>query len=96
MGEAPAPGDLRPITVSIVSHGHDRYLPPLLAQIATTGTSVVEHVLLVHNLPPTALLSTGQQTWPFGLTETVNDRPAGFGANHNRSFARAVLRIFVC
>jgi N-acetylglucosaminyl-diphospho-decaprenol L-rhamnosyltransferase len=81
-----APGSWDVVTVSVVSHGHDRYLPLLLNGLARTGGGAIRRVSLVHNLKPSVLLANGNHSWPFELTETVNHAPLGFGANHNRSF----------
>lgn len=80
------------VTVSVVSHGHDDWLPLLLRQLADTGAGRIAHVVVTHNLPPAAPLA--EQGWPFQLTQRVNPRPAGFGANHNRAFEQAATPYF--
>ena len=90
--DAPTPAQGR-LSVSVVSHGHDAWLPALLGQLAQDGGSVVAQVIVTHNLPPVgAVLGAGP--WPFELVEVVNDRPAGFGANHNSAFRRARAEVF--
>jgi len=81
------------LAVSVVSHGHDAWLPGLMQQLALTGAGRIVQVILTHNLPPsgTALPDSG---WPFRLTQIVNAAPAGFGANHNRAFDRAEAPLF--
>ena len=80
------PGEGADISVSVVSHGHDAWLPGLLAGLARTGPPVVRQVLLTHNLPAAAQPVEG---WPFELVQIHNPRPLGFGANHNQAFRRA-------
>ena len=90
--DAPTPGQGR-LSVSVVSHGHDAWLPTLLAQMAPGGAGVVEPVIVTHNLPPVGP-ALGAQAWPFALVEVVNATPAGFGTNHNRAFQRARAEVF--
>ena len=77
-----APG----ITVSVVSHGHDAWLPPLLHDLAASAAGRVRRVVLTHNLQAAPLQINGL---PFELVQIHNPEPLGFGANHNRAFARA-------
>jgi len=74
------------VTISVVSHGHDALLRPLLDQIARTSAGHVRRVVLTHNLPvQQGILGQG----PFELVQIHNDRPKGFGANHNQALAHA-------
>lgn len=78
------------LTVSVVSHGHDAWLPALLAQLAATGKGRIAHVIVTHNQPPQPQVAASfARAWPFELTEIANREPAGFGANHNRAFEQA-------
>ncbi|MGE3347349.1 MAG: glycosyl transferase [Ramlibacter sp.] len=81
------------VTVSVVSHGHEALLQRLLEQIEATGSGLVAHVILTHNLPagPTEPPPGG---WSFEWTELFNARPAGFGANHNRAFTHCKTRFY--
>ena len=81
------------LSVSVVSHGHDAWLPTVLAQLAQGGAGVVEQVIVTHNLPP-AGAALGGGAWPFELVEVVNAVPAGFGTNHNRAFRQARADVF--
>lgn len=74
------------VTVSVVSHGHDDWLPGLLNGLARTGGGALRRVVLTHNLPARRAVA-GE--WPFELVEVHNAHPQGFGANHNQAFARA-------
>lgn len=80
------------ITVSVVSHGHDAWLPPLLNDLAAVSDGWVRRVVVTHNLSGPALPKQG---WPFELVELHNPRPLGFGANHNQALAQADTP-FVC
>lgn len=81
------------LTVSVVSHGHDSWLPGLLQQLATTGAGSIAHVVLTHNVPAREPLAVPAD-WPFVLTQLTNPVPLGFGANHNRAFAHARTAAF--
>jgi N-acetylglucosaminyl-diphospho-decaprenol L-rhamnosyltransferase len=80
------------ITISLVSHDHDAWLPRLLRQLADSGEGLIAHVILTHNLP--AIGVARAHDWPFRLTEIHNASPVGFGANHNRAFARVDTTLF--
>ena len=74
----------RPITVSIVSHGQQGLLLPLLEQLDRYCAAVIDKVVLTVNIPEEDLVpGTG---WGFALQRIVNARPKGFGANHNTAF----------
>lgn len=81
------------VTVSIVSHGHEAWLPGLLAQLAQTGAGIVARVVLTHNVPGAQALLL-DSSWPFELVQIRNDQAAGFGANHNRAFSHARTPLF--
>lgn len=74
------------ITVSVVSHGHDAWLPALLQDLAAGATGCVRRVVVTHNLPAQALQWDGEA---FELLEIHNPQPLGFGANHNQAFGHA-------
>ena len=82
-----------PLTVSIVSHGHDDWVARLLQDLARTAGHQVAHVIVTHNLSAPAVMAAGTH-WPFAVTELVNATPAGFAANHNRAFACASTPLF--
>lgn len=58
----------------------------LVEQLAGNAADLVGHVVLTHNLPAHPL-PVPEAGWPFRFTEVFNERPAGFGRNHNRAFA---------
>ena len=57
------------ITVSVVSHGHDDWLPLLLQDLAATAAGRVQRVVLTHNLVAVPLPSEGL---PFELVQVQN------------------------
>jgi GT2 family glycosyltransferase len=75
------------ITVSVVSHGHVEETSQLLERLAALKPAGPRRVIVTLNLPePQARRAWRQVRWPFDLALIDNDRPAGFGANHNRAF----------
>lgn len=75
----------RPVTVSIVSHGHEDHVARLMLQLSGPSGSMVSRVILTHNLPAQAVPAP-EGGWPFAFTEVFNEEPRGFGSNHNRAF----------
>jgi GT2 family glycosyltransferase len=72
------------ITVSLISHGHAGETGQLLRLLSACG---VRRVIVTLNRPePLARRVWRQARWPFELVLIDNERPAGFGANHNRAF----------
>jgi N-acetylglucosaminyl-diphospho-decaprenol L-rhamnosyltransferase len=80
-----------PITVSVVSHGHGAWLPPLLDDLARAPAGLLRRVVVTHNLPAAPLCAEGL---PFELLQIQNPQPLGFGANHNQAFARVDTPFF--
>ena len=77
------------ITVSIVSHGHDAEIALLLRDLRVLRDSRLRRVIVTLNVPPVADAPAGP--WPFELEWLRNERPLGFGANHNRAFVHDTL-----
>ena len=76
------------VAVSIVSHGHGRFVQLLLGDLAAYCSASVARVVLTQNLPePEPVPPPGG--WPFELDLRRNAQPAGFGANHNRALQGA-------
>lgn len=73
------------LTVSIVSHGQMSLMMPLLAQLQQLSEHVPLHVVITLNLPEERPALA--QTERFRVTWLQNERPLGFGCNHNRAFA---------
>lgn len=75
------------VTVSIVSHGQQALILPLLEQLDHYSHQWVAEVVLTINIPETDLLSEAEEaSWRFPIRRIVNQAPRGFGANHNQGF----------
>ena len=83
----------RPVTVSIVSHGHEDHVARLMLQLCGGSASLVSRVILTHNLAAQPVLPP-EGGWPFAFTEVFNEQPRGFGANHNRAFGHCQTQFF--
>ena len=81
------------MTVSIVSHGHEDHVARLMLQLCGVSSALVARVVLTHNLPADPVRAP-EEGWPFRFTEVFNERPRGFGANHNRAFAHCNTEVF--
>lgn len=75
-----------PITLSVVSHGHGALVADLLADVAARVRVPVE-VLLTLNVPEP--LAPGIRASALPVRVIANERPKGYGANHNAAFAQA-------
>lgn len=73
------------ITVSIVSHGQQELIVPLLEQLDRFCTGSIEKLVLTINIPESKQVDVTAYQFPIQLI--VNARPRGFGANHNAAFA---------
>lgn len=80
------------ISISIVSHQQAVLLRPLLNDIERCCNSHPLEVLLTLNLPETLPFSAADFSFPVSVH--TNATPQGFGANHNRAFARASGQYF--
>ncbi|WP_235578337.1 glycosyltransferase [Pseudorhodoferax sp. Leaf267] len=76
----------RPITVSIVSHGQQELLLPLLDQLDALSSEFIARIVVTINTPEPDLLAGRNGCIP--VVRIENNRPKGFGANHNAAFAR--------
>ncbi|WP_169457998.1 glycosyltransferase [Ottowia thiooxydans] len=81
------------VTVSLISHGHGNEVLVLLRELAALPGQGVRRVMLTLNQPEPVLAALRQQdqapsSFPFQLVLIENTVPLGFGANHNRAFAR--------
>lgn len=74
------------ITVSIVSHGQQELIVPLLEQLEAHSAHLIAKVVLTVNIPEQeALMGTA---WRFPMERIANAAPRGFGSNHNAAFAQ--------
>jgi GT2 family glycosyltransferase len=74
------------VAVSVVSHAQGALVENLLKDLARCCATPLRVILTV-NVPERLPFSEG--SFPFPLAIVRNDRPRGFGANHNAAFARA-------
>jgi hypothetical protein len=79
-------------SISIVSHGHARYIIPLLRSLAALGRSDIE-VILTINYPEQFDLDFAALPYPLQIIE--NPVRKGFAANHNAAFAASTGHNFV-
>ncbi len=78
----------KPITVSIVSHGHGRMVSSLIESLQARCPEVCE-VIITQNVADSAQLPELP-----GLRLIDNRRPKGFGANHNNAFKQSRTPFF--
>jgi len=71
-------------SISIVSHGHGKYIERLIEDLIRLNRSDIE-VILTLNLPES--FSFDLPALPFDLRVIKNDRIKGFARNHNSAFA---------
>jgi len=79
------PPDRPPVTVSIVSHGQQALIGPLLDDLDRFCAGQVAKVVLTVNIPEPGVLDG--RRWRFPVERIANDAPKGFGANNNQAFA---------
>lgn len=73
------------VTVSIVSHLQWSMVQPLIEQLDRLCAETVREVVLTVNLPEDVQLDP---LWRVRVEVVTNNRPKGFGANHNQAFRR--------
>ena len=78
------------VAVSVVSHAQGALVKNLLEDLARCATPL--RVVLTVNVPES--LPFSERSFPFGLVVLRNERPRGFGANHNAAFAHAGCSYF--
>lgn len=75
------------VTVSVVSHGHGSFIRHLLRQLDEFSGGHVAKVVLTTNIPEPDLLEwVASSSWMFAVHVVNNEKPLGFGDNHNRAF----------
>ncbi len=78
----------RPVTVSVVSHGHGGVVLQLLRDLAVYAAQEVGRLIVTLNLPEPHLIDVvSAESWPFEIEWLRNSAPLGYGANHNQAFA---------
>ena len=71
------------ITVSVVSHNHGDLIPNLLDQLSKFSEKLSK-VIVTYNVAESSRIHT--QIFPFEVCIIDNNKPKGFGANHNAAF----------
>ena len=79
------------ITVSVVSHGQNILVNRLLADLTEHCQSGL-HVMVTENIQDPVPLNIVQGVHRFEVVQ--NERPKGFGSNHNSAFARSNSQLF--
>ena len=83
------------ICVSVVSHLHGDELFRLLKKIELLCAVNVRQVILTLNVPePVLLAGVNSKSWSFAMTVIENDKPKGFGDNHNSAFQLSTTPYF--
>jgi GT2 family glycosyltransferase len=72
------------LTISVVSHGQWALMQPLLDQLLAVSRQMPLCVIVTHNLPEPSVAITSDED--FQVVFVQNDRPRGFGENHNAAF----------
>lgn len=83
------------ITLSVVSHGHGDCISLLLRDLSVHCFESIARVVVTVNIPEENLvLGLGEKQWPFELVVLKNERPVGYGENHNKAFHYCVTPWF--
>lgn len=87
----------RRLVVSVVSHGHGTAVVDLLDDLRRFSAHSVHRVVITLNQPGETVLfdESPRPAWPFTLQVRRNEKPLGFGENHNRALAGATEE-YVC
>jgi hypothetical protein len=80
-----------PVTLSVVSHGQNALVNQLLGDVGRHCADTVALVLTQNAPDAVPLAAAGRLS---GLEIVVNERPKGYGANHNAAFARCRTPFF--
>lgn len=83
----------RPITISIVSHGQQALILPLLSQLDRLCATSIAQVVLTVNIPEHDLVDASAYRFP--IRRLVNEQPHGFGTNHNAAFSHCATEWFL-
>lgn len=81
------------ITVSIVSHGQQALILPLLEQLERLCQNTIAKVVVTMNLPEHEPWMDREFCIP--IERITNEHPRGFGANHNAAFERCDTEWFL-
>ncbi|WP_229882912.1 glycosyltransferase [Pseudorhodoferax aquiterrae] len=81
------------IAVSLVSHGQRELIIPLLEQLERHCSNLIAQLIITVNIPERDPTSDN----PFKIPTTIirNDKPKGFGENHNTAFSKCTSQWFL-
>jgi len=79
------------VSVSVVSHGQAAFVGNLLRGLATRIETPIEIILTI-NIPDKPALDADPTKFPVRVR--VNEKPKGFGANHNAAFRESRGKYF--
>lgn len=80
------------ITASVVSHGQQHLLQQLIAGLHQVRPALLKQLIVTLNMPEPDLQLPRDIS--FDVITVRNDRPLGFGANHNQAFRRCETEWF--
>jgi len=72
------------VTASVVSHGQAALVGTLIADLSRHASRCLRRLIVTLNVPQAEPVRADGA--PFEVVVLRNDRPLGFGANHNRAF----------
>lgn len=75
---------LKNVTISIVSHGQQALIIPLLEQLHNFCAPIISKIIVTVNVPEDDLIT--EKNWSSSIELITNNFPRGFGANHNAAF----------
>jgi N-acetylglucosaminyl-diphospho-decaprenol L-rhamnosyltransferase len=84
------------ITISVVSHGHRNFVIALIKQLAASPENQLIRLIVTINAPALDHFDETDLTVN-SSTEIVflkNDKPKGFGSNHNQAFQHCTTQFF--
>ncbi|MDR0458612.1 MAG: glycosyltransferase, partial [Burkholderiaceae bacterium] len=81
------------MTVSVVSHAQGAQVRLLLQDLDRHCRAVIDRVAVTCNVPEALPFTPGDFGFPVEVI--ANAQPRGFGANHNRAFARCASDWFL-
>ena len=88
----PGSGAVPRASLSVVSHGQAALVAELLRDVQAHVSGPIE-VILTLNIPEALPFSAGDFNFPVRLI--TNEKPKGFGANHNQAFSASSGEYFV-
>jgi N-acetylglucosaminyl-diphospho-decaprenol L-rhamnosyltransferase len=82
---------LEGITISVVSHNQDLILNQLMNKLANYSVNISK-VIITHNT--VEKINSFEKKYPFEVVRIQNEKPKGFGTNHNKAFKHCETDMF--